>query len=1279
MTELIAQGSYGSVYKGLTTPQNSLEEEKEIAVKLIKLEEYEKVEDLAIEFEVMRKCVHPNIVQYFDGWFINNDILIIAMELCDGGSASDIYLDLGRPFTEDELRVVSRDTLLGLQYMLTVGYLHRDIKGANILLKRDGTVKIIDFGVCGRVTPDRPTRRSFVGTPNWMAPEVIATKDGYTYSPYDFHADVWSFGATILELANAAEPYDECGQFNMGVLNVIVNGPPPALKKPKQWSRGFKDFLYRCLQKDPKQRWAYTELSSHQWLQKIPSGAEAYKVLSNLVEDYIVAKNAACEAKGVSANNDGCYEDDDDVPPPPPPPPRPNNSDENDVIETGEDDDEDIPPPPPLSDSSPLSSASSSPLPPPPPPPISDSPIFSPLSTALSSPQPPPPPPPIDEDEASSPQKTLKMPTANKTKARKEKGTKDTKVSPASVRTVGNSKKKFVSKGTSLGTIHGSSGVSKVVRSKLSLNSAMTPTPPTPILNWATISDGIGGIRNISGNGSSRGEEFGNRAIMRRQLNEIKKLTSKNQKELETLLCEQKARLLDLEQQLIKDMQKSIGLHKTKAAGPPVAGLRQVPFWGKQMQQHQRTMPLGFRFGVGEDSLFSDQMKPQMTACEQEINSHVSTQDAELDALMHTHFDRIAAFVCGSRNDPSNDYQSISGNKSSQLPPSITTPSQVSNRELAGIVRKLRIENLKRYQYAEIDQLWAKHEMQFRHRKAKAALEEEHLGELSRSTRPGNLERISEEERRELASRHKRELELASAESPVQVKLDLLLGSQAAVYGRWMKEKDERMALCEECQKEEIACLKRHEREQVSRLAAFQKQQLDKINNGGDEIKLRRFQMVDLNKIGTFYSGRIGALTMAYSVYIERLVGCFDEAFKRVYCSQQKALNEIRPAAEKVGLNVPQYSVFYDTWSTAADDNEEPPPPPPEEEEDDEEDEGRKDEKYERLPSRLSINGSNDRPRILTSNSSSPLLSLSTSIGNDDDDDEEPPPPPPLPLSRENSFTKSGDDEPPPPPPPLSSSRESSFIKSDDDDEPPPPPPPLPLSRENSFTKNTEDHPPPSPLSRLSSFIASDDENDEGDDGDEFLPPLPPRLRDKSITKHNNNKEEHTTTASTASNNTRKRSFVLSDSDEEEQMPPPPPPPPRSNQISCIKNNEEFFPSSPLSRLSTFVDHNEDDDGEEESKESPPPPPPPLSPEEEKYSPLKSGTKSLARKKGNTSSGSSQQISLTSLINQPALIKSDSDDVPPPPPLPSRSDYSFTDSDSSDDDDDDDAPPLPRR
>ena len=178
-------------------------------------------------------------------------------------------MELDEALAEDEIRLVCRDALKGLQHMHRMGFLHRDIKGANIMVKRDGSVKLIDFGVSGRVSAAAPTRQTFIGTPYWMAPEVIENK--VAQSPYDGSCDVWSLGITLLELAEKGPPLAEL--HPMKALLQIPYREPPALREPARWSADFCDFVARTLVKRPHDRWPVDRLLRHPWLAHCPDRA----------------------------------------------------------------------------------------------------------------------------------------------------------------------------------------------------------------------------------------------------------------------------------------------------------------------------------------------------------------------------------------------------------------------------------------------------------------------------------------------------------------------------------------------------------------------------------------------------------------------------------------------------------------------------------------------------------------------------------------------------------------------------------------------------------------------------------------------------------------------------------------------------------------------------------------------------------------------------------------------------------------------------------------------
>uniref|UniRef100_A0A6I8SGX5 Mitogen-activated protein kinase kinase kinase kinase n=1 Tax=Xenopus tropicalis TaxID=8364 RepID=A0A6I8SGX5_XENTR len=210
---------------------------------------------------MMKDCKHTNIVAYF-GSYLRRDKLWICMEFCGGGSLQDIYHVTG-PLSEQQIAYVSRETLQGLYYLHSKGKMHRDIKGANILLTDNGHVKLADFGVSAQITATIAKRKSFIGTPYWMAPEVAAVerKGGYNQL-----CDIWAVGITSIELAELQPPMFDLHPMRALFLMTKSNFQPPKLKDKMKWSNSFHHFIKMALTKNPKKRPTAEKLLQHPFL-----------------------------------------------------------------------------------------------------------------------------------------------------------------------------------------------------------------------------------------------------------------------------------------------------------------------------------------------------------------------------------------------------------------------------------------------------------------------------------------------------------------------------------------------------------------------------------------------------------------------------------------------------------------------------------------------------------------------------------------------------------------------------------------------------------------------------------------------------------------------------------------------------------------------------------------------------------------------------------------------------------------------------------------------------
>ncbi|XP_041069413.1 mitogen-activated protein kinase kinase kinase kinase 3 isoform X1 [Carcharodon carcharias] len=272
LIQRIGSGTYGDVYKARNVNTGEL-----AAIKVIKLEPGEDFVIVQQEIIMMKDCKHSNIVAYF-GSYLRRDKLWICMEFCGGGSLQDIYHVTG-PLSELQIAYVCRETLQGLYYLHSKGKMHRDIKGANILLTDNGHVKLADFGVSAQITATIAKRKSFIGTPYWMAPEVAAVerKGGYNQL-----CDIWAVGITGIELAELQPPMFDLHPMRALFLMTKSNFQPPKLKDKIKWSTNFHQFVKLALTKNPKKRPTAEKLLQHPFVAQSLNRTLAIELLDKL-------------------------------------------------------------------------------------------------------------------------------------------------------------------------------------------------------------------------------------------------------------------------------------------------------------------------------------------------------------------------------------------------------------------------------------------------------------------------------------------------------------------------------------------------------------------------------------------------------------------------------------------------------------------------------------------------------------------------------------------------------------------------------------------------------------------------------------------------------------------------------------------------------------------------------------------------------------------------------------------------------------------------------------
>ncbi|KAI9141931.1 sterile 20-like kinase 3 [Paraphysoderma sedebokerense] len=267
--EKIGRGSFGEVFKGVNTQTGN-----PVAIKVLDLETAEDdIEDIQREISLLQRCDSDLIIRYHGSYLVGTKLWVV-MDYAKGGSIRDL-MRAGK-IEEKYIAVIAREVVSALNYLHKNGIIHRDIKAANILITDEGKVKLCDFGVAGQISVNSLKRYSFVGTPYWMAPEVVKRTE------YDFKADIWSLGITMYEMATGGPPHSN--KDPMRAMFLIQNSKSIKLEGP--FSSAFKEFVELCLSENPQQRPSAEELLKSRFIRNATKGTSIVQDLITRYEEW---------------------------------------------------------------------------------------------------------------------------------------------------------------------------------------------------------------------------------------------------------------------------------------------------------------------------------------------------------------------------------------------------------------------------------------------------------------------------------------------------------------------------------------------------------------------------------------------------------------------------------------------------------------------------------------------------------------------------------------------------------------------------------------------------------------------------------------------------------------------------------------------------------------------------------------------------------------------------------------------------------------------------------